>query len=449
MSIIIFLTISLLRLIILIKTKFYKIIFKNCIFIIIIIIIIIFNKINNYYKIFYYLGIDSISLRLIILTIWILRICLLTRNNELKVYYNNFFLLIIIRLIIILIISFFSINLIIFFIFFELRLIPIIILILGWGIQINRIQATIYIIFYTLFGSLPLLIIIIIIYNKINTLILNILNLFNISNNIINIFYYIILIRAFLIKIPIYIVHLWLPKAHVEAPIRGSIILAGIILKLGRYGIFRLILIFPKLFIKFNIIFIIIRIIGRIYRRLICLIQRDIKIIVAYSSVVHIRILIARIITITQIRFYRRIIIIIAHGLCSSSIFCLVNINYERTHSRRLIINKGILITIPRITLWWFLLSTSNFSAPPSLNLFREVILLNRLILWNKIIIPILFIILLISTSYSIYLFAFSQYGKLFKNIYNFKIISIQDKLILILHWLPLNIIFIQLNFII
>lgn len=445
---IIFLSLSFIVIVNLINNLFLKIIFKNYIFILTIIIILLINKINNYYKIFYSIGIDSISIRLIILTLWILRICLLTRNKEINKYSKKIFLLIIFFLLIILIISFFSINIILFFIFFELSLIPLILLIIGWGNQINRIQASIYIIFYTLFGSIPLLIIIILIYNKINRLIFNILTIFE-SNNIINLFYYIIIITAFLIKIPIYFLHLWLPKAHVEAPITGSIILAGIILKLGRYGIFRIILIFPKLFINFNIFLIIIRLIGRIYSRLICITQSDIKIIVAYSSVVHIRILISSIITITQWRFFRRIIIMIAHGLCSSGIFCLVNINYERIHSRRLIINKGIIIILPRISLWWFLLCTSNFSAPPSLNLFREVILFNRLILWNKIIIPILFIVSLIRTSYSIYLFSFSQYGKLFKNIFNLKIISIQEILILILHWIPLNIIFIQINFLI
>nr|YP_010584116.1 NADH dehydrogenase subunit 4 [Aphidius colemani]UZT28761.1 NADH dehydrogenase subunit 4 [Aphidius colemani] len=444
-----FLIVSLLSMIILIKNKFYKMIFKNCMFMLIIIMMMMLNKMNNYYKIFYYLGMDSISLSLMILTIWILSLCLLTSNKELKKYFNNFFLLIMIMLIMILMVSFFSINLMIFFIFFELSLIPIMLLILGWGMQINRIQATMYMIFYTLFGSLPLLMMIMMIYNKMNTLMFNMLNLFNISNNIMNMFYYMMLISAFLIKMPMYMVHLWLPKAHVEAPISGSMILAGIMLKLGSYGIFRLMLIFPKLFIKFNIIFIIISIIGSIYSSLICLIQSDMKIIVAYSSVVHMSVLMASMMTMTQMSFYSSIMMMIAHGLCSSGMFCLVNMNYERTHSRSLMINKGMLMMMPSMTLWWFLLSTSNFSAPPSLNLFSEVMLLNSLILWNKMIMPILFIVLLISTSYSIYLFAFSQYGKLFKNMYNFKMSSIQDKLILILHWLPLNIIFIQLNFMI
>lgn len=445
---ILYINISIILLIFLINKKFYTLITKIFIFSISIIILLIINKSNYYWcKIFYFLGIDNISIRLILLTLWILSICLISRTPIIKNSFNKIFILNLICLLILLNLSFISINLIIFYIFFERSLIPIIIIIIGWGIQVNRIQATIYIIFYTLFGSLPLLIIIIILNNIINTSIINLINIINL--NLLNLFFYIILIRAFLIKLPIYFTHLWLPKAHVEAPIRGSIILAGIILKLGSYGIYRLIIISPKLFIKFNIIIIRITIIGRIYARLICLTQTDIKIIVAYSSIVHIGVILSRIISISQWRYTRRIIIIVAHGLCSSGIFCLVNINYERTHSRRLLINKGILIILPSLSLWWFLLCTSNFSAPPSLNLFSEIILFNRLILWNKFNILILVIISFIRTSYSIYLYAFTQYGKTFKGIFNFKINNCQEILTLIIHWLPLNIIFIYINFII
>lgn len=445
---ILFINLIIILLIFYLNKKFYQLTIKIFIFSFSLIILLIINKSNYYWcKIFYFLGIDTISIRLIILTIWILSICLISSNSIIKNSFNKIFIINIICLIILLTLSFISINLIIFYIFFESRLIPIILLIIGWGIQINRIQATIYIIFYTLFGSLPLLIIILILHNIINTTIINIINLINF--NILNLFFYIILISAFIIKLPIYFTHLWLPKAHVEAPISGSIILAGIILKLGSYGIYRLMITSPKLFIKFNIIIIIITIIGRIYARLICLTQTDIKIIVAYSSIVHIGVILSSIISISQWSYTRRIIIIVAHGLCSSGIFCLVNINYERTHSRRLIINKGILIIIPSLSLWWFLLCTSNFSAPPSLNLFSEIILFNRLIIWNKLNILILLIISFIRTSYSIYLYAFTQYGKTFKGIFNFKIINCQEILTLIIHWLPLNIIFIYINFII
>lgn len=142
-----------------------------------------------------------------------------------------------------------------------------------------------------------------------------------------------------------------MPKAHVEAPVRGSIILAGVILKLGRYGIMRVIFIILNLCIKFNKFFIIVRLVGGLISRLICLSQVDMKILVAYSSVVHIRVLISGLITLFNWGILGGYLIILSHGLCSSGLFILVNINYERLKSRRLYINKGILNYFPSLSL--------------------------------------------------------------------------------------------------
>lgn len=144
-------------------------------------------------------------------------------------------------------------------------------------------------------------------------------------------------------------------------------------LKLGGYGIFRSSLIILKLSNFFRMNYIIISLLGLCIVRIICLVQYDIKLLVAYSSVVHIGIILIGVLTIKNTGILGSYIIIIAHGFCSPAIFVIVNYFYERSSSRRILINKGLNYFYPSIMLWWFLVCISNISAPISLNLFREL----------------------------------------------------------------------------
>nr|QIE12543.1 NADH dehydrogenase subunit 4 [Adhemarius sexoculata] len=406
----------------------------------------IFMSCLNLNNLSYIFSCDMISFGLILLSIWVCSLMIMSSESLFKLnYYVNFFLFNVLILLILLYLTFSVENLFLFYLFFEGSLIPTLILIIGWGYQPERIQAGMYLMFYTLFASLPLLMGVFYLYSEIYSMMIYFLKFFNFNFMML----YFCMILAFLVKMPMYFVHLWLPKAHVEAPVSGSMILAGIMLKLGGYGLLRVLIFLQEINVKLNYIWLIISLLGGFYISLKCFCQVDIKSLIAYSSVSHMSLVIGGIMVMNYWGYFGSFIMMIGHGLCSSGMFCLANINYERLGSRSLFINKGMMNFMPSMSLWWFLLMSSNMSAPPSLNLLGEITLINSLVGWSWLSMIMLMLISFFSAGYSLYLYSYTQHGKFFQGLYSFYGGFSREYLLLILHWLPLNLMILKVEYLI
>nr|ATF28664.1 NADH dehydrogenase subunit 4 [Typhlocyba sp. EMHAU-15062510] len=405
------------------------------------IMFISFSGFSFFSLISYNYGIDYYSYGLIILSLLIISLMIISSNSIKNSFLNNFFLLVNLVLCFSLILVFCSLNMLIMYLFFEFSLIPLLILIYTWGYQPERLISGLYLFFYTLFASLPFLLIII--YFLINDMTLYFCMEFFVPYSFI---IYLFMFFAFMVKLPMFMLHFWLPKAHVQAPISGSMILAGLLLKIGGYGFIRFMTIYELPFLSYSYILYSLSLMGCILVSMVCLIQGDVKCLIAYSSVAHMGMCLIGLLTMTSWGMLGAYLMMLSHGLCSSGLFCLANFSYERYGSRSFFLNKGLINFMPSMSFLWFMFCSFNMSCPPSLNFFSEVFIINSMMMyWYNSFIYFIFISFF-SACFSYFLYSYIQHGipHLF---YSYSSGMAREFLLMLIHLVPLLFLILGLNF--
>nr|YP_010324828.1 NADH dehydrogenase subunit 4 [Ixodes sinensis]UNO53606.1 NADH dehydrogenase subunit 4 [Ixodes sinensis]UNO53710.1 NADH dehydrogenase subunit 4 [Ixodes sinensis] len=379
----------------------------------------------------YKLGGDLLSMNLFLLSVWMMILMMLASFKEM-LYENKYFKFYLFFMLFLLYLCFYSMNLMMFYFFFESILFPIIMMIFNWGNQPERLQAGIYMLMYTLLGSLPLFILMILLSdNGLNYLLMD----YSTFKSIGVLFFFMML--GFLVKVPMFFVHLWLPKAHVEAPISGSMILAAVLLKLGIYGIYRFKMFFMHELMEMSYMIMVVSILGSILVGMMCLFQTDVKSLIAYSSVCHMGIVLSGIMSMNFFSSFGSLLLMLGHGLCSSGLFCLGNMFYERFFTRSLLLLKGMNKIFPSVSFWWFLMSVFNMAAPPSMNIFGEIFLLGSLLKFSMMFLFPLMLLLFLSASYSLYLYSYVNHGEGWVS-WSSNLISLREHFLMYLHFFPL-----------
>nr|QBZ38103.1 NADH dehydrogenase subunit 4 [Cemus sauteri] len=386
------------------------------------------------------MGLDKYSYCLTLLTLWLFILLLLGSLTLNSLYYGLLRGLLCLMLLF-LISCFFSLNFFMFYFYFECSVLPIFILIYGWGYQPERVFSSLYFFFYTLVSSLPLFLLILWLENLFGYL------YFGVLLHMFNSYFYLFFILSFLVKLPIFMFHLWLPKAHVEAPTVGSMILAGVMLKLGGYGLIRVMHLFIDLVVFYSYFFISVSLLGGVFIGLFCMLQTDFKVLVAYSSVSHMGLVICGLMTLTSYGFYGSLYLMMSHGLVSSGLFYLGGCLYDRLGSRSMFLMSGFINFMPSFMMFFFFLVVSNMSCPPSLNLVSEIFICFSLISWCKFVIYFIFLSLFFSACAMINFFSFICHGNFSNLLFYIDSGLMREYYIFFLHLFPLYLVVLNLNF--
>ncbi|MCX7997582.1 MAG: NADH-quinone oxidoreductase subunit M [Leptospiraceae bacterium] len=313
----------------------------------------------------YYLGLDGVALLLFVLTSFLFFLSSAASwtyiSKRIKEFYISLLLLEVGVLGV-----FAAANLVLFYVFWELMLIPMALMIGVWGGE-NRLYAAIKFFIYTMAGSVLMLAAILILYFKANTV--NIEQLSTLDLNLLSkelqIFLFFAFALSFAIKIPLFPLHTWLPDAHTEAPTAGSVILAGVLLKMGTYGFIRFCIpFFPTVALEYKELLMLLSVIGIVYGALVAMVQADAKKLIAYSSVSHLGFCTLGLMTFTEEGVMGGMIQMINHGVSTGMLFLLIGMIYERTHTRMIKDYGGIAKVVPTFAIFFVIAMLSSVGLP-------------------------------------------------------------------------------------
>ena len=366
------------------------------------------SQLNFYYTV----GIDGISLFFILLTTFLTILCILVSWESVQISVKEY--LISFLLLEFLLIQVFSvIDLFLFYIYFESVLMPMFLIIGVWGSRARKIRAAYQFFLYTLVGSLLMLISLILIYFTTGTTDLQILWNFKFSE-LQQLIFWLAFFASFAVKIPMVPFHIWLPEAHAEAPTAGSVILAGVLLKMGGYGFLRFsIPMFPLATLYFTPLIYTLSLIAAVYASLTTLRQIDLKKIIAYSSVAHMGFVTIGIFTLNPQGVEGSIILMLSHGLVSSALFLCVGMLYDRHKTRILKYYGGLVQVMPLFVIFFFFFSFCNIGFPGTSSFIGELLVLVGSFQSNIFLTFVVSFSIILSACYAIWLLNRLSFGLL------------------------------------
>jgi NADH-quinone oxidoreductase subunit M len=367
------------------------------------------------YKINYHLGIDGISLFMVLLTTFLMPLCILCSWESITKRVREFMLAFLI-LESFVIGVFCSLDLLLFYVFFEGMLIPMYLIIGVWGGD-RRVYAAYKFFLYTLLGSVLLLLAVLYIYMTGNTTdipeLMKTVPKYDIG---IQRLLWIAMFASFAVKVPMWPFHTWLPDAHVQAPTAGSVILAGILLKMGAYGYLRFSLpMLPEASHYFAPYVFTLSIIAVIYTSLVALVQQDMKKLIAYSSVAHMGFVTAGIFTFNQQGIEGSIVQMISHGVVSGALFLCVGVVYDRLHTREIARYGGLVNIMPYFALAFMFFTMASAGLPGTSGFVGEFLVIVGVFHVNSAVATLIATGMVLGAAYALWLYRRVMFGELAK----------------------------------